>query len=626
MLAVYIPMGYYTDLFIYRRRQAKKRSSSTRRRTTRDGGPHVHRRAGAGELLPRAAGDGGDRAVIVDPGEEAPTPARARSTSSASRSRRSCSRTRTSTTSARSRRSRRRPARRSTARARAPRARRHHELRAVAGLRPVRELRGRRTRVARRRAPELAGFDIDVLFTPGHSPGHVTYSIPRRAARSSPATCCSRARSAAPTCRAATSQTLLDSIASLLDALPDETTVYPGHMGITTLGAERAHEPVPAELARTAERWQREAPGPARHLRRAARRRPRAATAVEDAARARSSSGAGYGRIETPDLRGDRAVRARRRRVHRHRPEGDVHVRGRRRALADAAPRGHRAGLPRLPRARHAQAAAAGEALVPVDRSSATSAPQAGRYRQFWQVGAEAIGSDDPARRRRVDRCCWPTCSTRSACAGVRLRLVEPRHARDARAPTASELRAYLRAHEDELSEEVRARIDAQPAARVRRRPPGHAGGDGATRRCCSTASPPRTREHFDAVRALLDGAGVAYELDPTLVRGLDYYTRTVFEFTLRRARRAERRRRRRPLRRPDRAARRPADARRRLGGGLERILLAAGRAAERGSRVARPVRRAAPSPAARATAFRLARERAPRRARARSSSSPGAR
>ncbi len=64
-------------------------------------------------------------------------------------------------------------------------------------------------------------------------------------------------------------------------------------------------------------------------------------------------------------------------------------------------------------------------------------------------------------------------------------------------------------------------------------------------------------REHFDEVRRLLDAAGIDYELDPRLVRGLDYYTRTVFEFRSRRARRAERHRRRRPLRPAGRADRR---------------------------------------------------------------------
>ena len=52
------------------------------------------------------------------------------------------------------------------------------------------------------------------------------------------------------------------------------------------------------------------------------------------------------------------------------------------------------------------------------------------------------------------------------------------------------------------------------------------------TRRGCSTASTASDAEHFAEVRALLDAAGVAYTLDGTLVRGLDYYNRTVFEFT----------------------------------------------------------------------------------------------
>jgi glyoxylase-like metal-dependent hydrolase (beta-lactamase superfamily II) len=96
---------------------------------------------------------------------------------------------------------------------------------------------------------ELAGLDIDVVFTPGHSPGHVTYAIPDEAALFSGDVLFqgSVGRTDLP---GGDWATLAESIRSLLDAYPDETTVYPGHMGITTLGAERASNPFLAELAR----------------------------------------------------------------------------------------------------------------------------------------------------------------------------------------------------------------------------------------------------------------------------------------------------------------------------------------------------------------------------------------
>ena len=96
---------------------------------------------------------------------------------------------------------------------------------------------------------ELAGFSIDVLFTPGHSPGHVTFSISDEAAIFSGDVLFqgSVGRTDLPFGDWAT---LLRSIETLMDALPPETTVYPGHMGTTTLGAERATNPLLAELAR----------------------------------------------------------------------------------------------------------------------------------------------------------------------------------------------------------------------------------------------------------------------------------------------------------------------------------------------------------------------------------------
>jgi hydroxyacylglutathione hydrolase len=96
---------------------------------------------------------------------------------------------------------------------------------------------------------DLAGLEIDVIFTPGHSPGHVTFSIPGEAAIFSGDVLFqgSVGRTDLP---GGDWATLLESIRKLVETHPPETTVYPGHMGITTLGAERATNPFLAELAR----------------------------------------------------------------------------------------------------------------------------------------------------------------------------------------------------------------------------------------------------------------------------------------------------------------------------------------------------------------------------------------
>jgi hydroxyacylglutathione hydrolase len=95
---------------------------------------------------------------------------------------------------------------------------------------------------------ELAGFEIDVIFTPGHSPGHVTYSIADELALFSGDVLFqgSVGRTDLP---GGDWPTLLRSIGTLMDTFPDETRVFPGHMGLTTLGAERATNPFLAELA-----------------------------------------------------------------------------------------------------------------------------------------------------------------------------------------------------------------------------------------------------------------------------------------------------------------------------------------------------------------------------------------
>jgi hydroxyacylglutathione hydrolase len=94
----------------------------------------------------------------------------------------------------------------------------------------------------------LAGFDIDVIGTPGHSPDHVTYSIPSETAIFSGDVLFqgSIGRTDLP---GGDTQTLMSTLADLVERLPDETVVYPGHMGVTTIGQERATNPFLRELA-----------------------------------------------------------------------------------------------------------------------------------------------------------------------------------------------------------------------------------------------------------------------------------------------------------------------------------------------------------------------------------------
>ena len=94
---------------------------------------------------------------------------------------------------------------------------------------------------------ELAGMEIDVLFTPGHSPGHVTYVVADEGAMFSGDVLFqgSVGRVDLP---GGDWPTLAESLRMLVEEHPEETKVYPGHMGITTLGAERASNPFLAEL------------------------------------------------------------------------------------------------------------------------------------------------------------------------------------------------------------------------------------------------------------------------------------------------------------------------------------------------------------------------------------------
>jgi hydroxyacylglutathione hydrolase len=92
----------------------------------------------------------------------------------------------------------------------------------------------------------LAGFDIEVIFTPGHSPGHVTYAVEDALFSGDVLFEGSVGRTDLP---GGDWPTLARSIESLLERHPDEQRVFPGHMGLTTLGRERATNPFLSELA-----------------------------------------------------------------------------------------------------------------------------------------------------------------------------------------------------------------------------------------------------------------------------------------------------------------------------------------------------------------------------------------
>ena len=156
-------------------------------------------------------------------------------------------------------------------------------------------------------------------------------------------------------------------------------------------------------------------------------------------------------------------------------------------------------------------------------------APQRGRYRQFWQVGAEAIGSASPETDAELIVLLAELLEALGV-KGVKL-TISSLGSPETRAEYRDELRGYLRDHEQQLSPEVRGRIDLNPMR-------AFDASDRGTREVMREAPKlldrlaPEDAEHFAQVRALLGDAGIHYELDPTLVRGLDYYTRTLFEFS----------------------------------------------------------------------------------------------
>ncbi|HEX5823868.1 MAG TPA: histidine--tRNA ligase [Candidatus Limnocylindrales bacterium] len=153
--------------------------------------------------------------------------------------------------------------------------------------------------------------------------------------------------------------------------------------------------------------------------------------------------------------------------------------------------------------------------------------PQAGRYRQFWQFDVEAIGDPGPA----VDAEIIEMADRFYRAAGIADPVILLNSIGDpaCRPAYVAELAAYYGGHRDRLPSLERDRLDRNPLRLLDSKEPVMAELNAAapviTDHLC-----PACAEHFAAVRAHLDALGVAYRLDPRLVRGLDYYTRTAFE------------------------------------------------------------------------------------------------
>ncbi len=154
--------------------------------------------------------------------------------------------------------------------------------------------------------------------------------------------------------------------------------------------------------------------------------------------------------------------------------------------------------------------------------------PQKGRYRQFYQIDVEALGFPGPdidAELIALTARLWRELRL------TRVRLmINSLGTAQARAGYREQLVQYFRSHESALDEDSRRRLGGNPLRILdSKNPQMRALIEGAP--LLHDYLDPESREHFAALRAALDALGIAYEVNPRLVRGLDYYSRTVFEW-----------------------------------------------------------------------------------------------
>ena len=172
--------------------------------------------------------------------------------------------------------------------------------------------------------------------------------------------------------------------------------------------------------------------------------------------------------------------------------------------------------------------------------------PQAGRYRQFSQIGAEVLGTEDPAVDAEVIALAWNF--YRSIGLEKVSLLLNSLGDETCRPAYMAALGDYMDSRRSELSEEAQHTLQVNPLRVLdSKRAQDQPVIDAAPVMVDYLDGP--TADHFKVVRRLLERLGIPFEISPRLVRGLDYYTRTIFEFASQRTRRlAERHRWRGPL------------------------------------------------------------------------------
>jgi len=154
--------------------------------------------------------------------------------------------------------------------------------------------------------------------------------------------------------------------------------------------------------------------------------------------------------------------------------------------------------------------------------------PQRGRYRQFHQIGAEAFGYPGPdVDAEQIALCArlWRTLGIED----VRLEI-NTLGAPEARARYRARLVAYFESRADALDEDARRRMHANPLRVLDSKNPAMCEVIAGAPRLIDDLDEP-SLAHFEGLQAALRAAGVAFEINPRLVRGLDYYNRTVFEW-----------------------------------------------------------------------------------------------